>query len=242
VGLLISPKDVDQEAVKSALERRAPSRRESDNSQRAELVLGAPMEVFTLPAVGLQNRNYFSFAGSFVKSLFAAKKIFRQRRPAAVLAMGGFTSAPPVWAGKDFGAKTFLHESNTIPGRANRLLARYVDEAFVGFPSAAARLRARKVTTTGTPVRAGFVAAGVPPAVEPGILPGGMAVLRHSSGRSGRQPYHPRSWAILSSSERASWRCSNWTRPCNSRNRLVTNSRLSGVRAFSRSRSVNIVC
>ena len=68
-----------------------------------------------------------------------------------------------------------------------------------------------------------------------------MAVLRHSSGRSGRQPYHPRSWAILSSSERASWRCSNWTRPCNSRNRLVTNSRLSGVRAFSRSKSVKIV-
>jgi UDP-N-acetylglucosamine--N-acetylmuramyl-(pentapeptide) pyrophosphoryl-undecaprenol N-acetylglucosamine transferase len=156
VGLLISPKDVDQEAVKSALERRAPPRRESEDSQRAEPVLGAPMEVFTLPAVGLQNRNYFSFAGSFVKSLFAAKKIFRQRRPAAVLAMGGFTSAPPIWVGKDFGAKTFLHESNTIPGRANRLLARFVDEAFVGFPSAAARLHARKVTATGTPVRPQF--------------------------------------------------------------------------------------
>ena len=134
VGLLISPKDVDQEAVKSA----------------------RGMEIFTLPAVGLQNRNYFSFAGSFVKSLFAAKKIFRQRRPAAVLAMGGFTSAPPIWVGKDFGAKTFLHESNTIPGRANRLLARFVDEAFVGFPSATARLRARAVTTTGTPVRPQF--------------------------------------------------------------------------------------
>jgi UDP-N-acetylglucosamine--N-acetylmuramyl-(pentapeptide) pyrophosphoryl-undecaprenol N-acetylglucosamine transferase len=73
-----------------------------------------------------------------------------------VLAMGGFTSAPPIWVGKDFGAKTFLHESNTIPGRANRFLARFVNEAFVGFPSAAARLRARKVTTTGTPVRPQF--------------------------------------------------------------------------------------
>jgi len=106
--------------------------------------------------VALQNRNYFSFAGSFVKSLFATRKIFRKRRPAAVLAMGGFTSAPPIWVGKDFGAKTFLHESNTIPGRANRFLARFVDEAFVGFPAAAARLHARKVTTTGTPVRPQF--------------------------------------------------------------------------------------
>jgi UDP-N-acetylglucosamine--N-acetylmuramyl-(pentapeptide) pyrophosphoryl-undecaprenol N-acetylglucosamine transferase len=134
VALLVSPKDVDQEAVKSA----------------------RGMEIFTLPAVGLQNRNYFSFAGSFVKCLFAARKIFGQRRPAAVLAMGGFTSAPPIWVGKDFGAKTFLHESNTIPGRANRFLARFVDEAFVGFPSAVARLHARKVTTTGTPVRPQF--------------------------------------------------------------------------------------
>ena len=152
VGLFISPKDVDQQAVKSA----------------------RGMEIFTLPAVGLQNRNYFSFAGSFVKSLFATKKIFRQRRPAAVLAMGGFTSAPPVWVGRDFGAKTFLHESNTIPGRANRLLARYVDEAFVGFPTAAARLRARKVTTTGTPVR---------PQFQPGDAAVCRALFRLDPGR-----------------------------------------------------------
>ena len=65
------------------------------------------MEIFTLPAVGLQNRNYFSFAGSFVKSLFAARKIFRQRRPDAVLAMGGFTSAPPILVAKGFGRENF---------------------------------------------------------------------------------------------------------------------------------------
>ena len=141
VALLISPKDVDQQAVKSA----------------------AGMEVFTLPAVGLQNRNYFAFAGSFVKSLLSARRIFRQRQPLAVLAMGGFTSAPPVFAARWFTVgksrvKTFLHESNTIPGKANRMLARFVDEAFVGFPETAARLKARKVTATGTPVRPQFQA------------------------------------------------------------------------------------
>jgi UDP-N-acetylglucosamine--N-acetylmuramyl-(pentapeptide) pyrophosphoryl-undecaprenol N-acetylglucosamine transferase len=134
VALLISPKDVDQQAVKS--------------------VRG--MEIFTLSAVALQNRNYFSFARSFWQSWRAAKKIFQGRPPQAVLAMGGFTSAPPVLAGNAFGAKTFLHESNTIPGRANRFLARFVDEAFVGFPEAGARLKAHKVTATGTPVRPEF--------------------------------------------------------------------------------------
>src|SRR5215469_7146390 len=43
VTLLVSPKEVDQQAVKMA----------------------RGMEIVTLPAVGLQNRNYFSFAGSF---------------------------------------------------------------------------------------------------------------------------------------------------------------------------------
>jgi UDP-N-acetylglucosamine--N-acetylmuramyl-(pentapeptide) pyrophosphoryl-undecaprenol N-acetylglucosamine transferase len=135
VSLLISTKDVDQQSVKSA----------------------SGMEIFTLPAVGLQNRNYFSFARNFWQSWRAASKFFKQRKPDAVLAMGGFTSAPPILVAKDCGAKTFLHESNTIPGKANRFLSRFVDEAFVGFPEAGSRLKTRKVTTTGTPVRPQFV-------------------------------------------------------------------------------------
>ena len=73
--------------------------------------------------------------------------------------MGGFTSAPPVLAGKKLGAKTFLHDSNTIPGRANRLLAHVVDEAFVGFPQAAHRLWIQRHAVTGTPVREQFAPA-----------------------------------------------------------------------------------
>jgi UDP-N-acetylglucosamine--N-acetylmuramyl-(pentapeptide) pyrophosphoryl-undecaprenol N-acetylglucosamine transferase len=137
VALLVSPKEVDQQAVKW-LEK---------------------IEVFTLPAVGLQNRNYFSFAKSFWNSFRAARKIFMQKKPAAVLAMGGFTSAPPVLAARKFGAKTFLHESNTIPGKANRFLSRFVDEAFIGFPEAAPQLKAKKISATGTPVRPQFSAA-----------------------------------------------------------------------------------
>lgn len=138
-ALLISPKEVDQQAVKSAREA----------------------EIYTLPAVGLQNRNYLSFGWSFWKSRRAARKIFKKRVPRAVLAMGGFTSAPPVLAARHLGAKTFLHESNTIPGRANRFLARFVDGVFVGFPETAGRLKARKTTVTGTPVRAEFTRPGV---------------------------------------------------------------------------------
>jgi UDP-N-acetylglucosamine--N-acetylmuramyl-(pentapeptide) pyrophosphoryl-undecaprenol N-acetylglucosamine transferase len=134
VALLISPKEVDQQAVQSARE----------------------MEIVTLPAVALQNRNYLSFASSFCNSWMAARELFKARPPQAVLAMGGFTSVPPVLAAKRIRAKTFLHESNTVPGRANRLLARFVDGAFIGFPEAAARLKNSATAVTGTPVRPQF--------------------------------------------------------------------------------------
>jgi UDP-N-acetylglucosamine--N-acetylmuramyl-(pentapeptide) pyrophosphoryl-undecaprenol N-acetylglucosamine transferase len=136
VSLLISPKDVDQQAVQGV----------------------SGVEVTALPAVGLQRRSEIAFVRGFVQSYRAAAKLFRPCPPQAVLAMGGFTSAPPVLAAKRRGAWTFLHESNTIPGRANRWLARVVHQAFVGFPTAAGRLRNRSVTVTGTPVRACFQA------------------------------------------------------------------------------------
>lgn len=167
VGLLISPKEIDRQAVQAARD----------------------VEIFTLPAVGLQDRNYLSFAFSFWNSFQAARKILKSRAPRAVLAMGGFTSAPPVLAARKFGAKTFLHESNTIPGRANRFLARFVDEAFTGFPETARLIKARKTSATGTPVRPQFspsaraadcrAALGLDPAI-PAIL-----VVGGSQGASG---------------------------------------------------------
>jgi UDP-N-acetylglucosamine--N-acetylmuramyl-(pentapeptide) pyrophosphoryl-undecaprenol N-acetylglucosamine transferase len=129
--LLVSPKEVDQSAVKQAPE----------------------IPVSTLPAVAQQDGNIARFALASWRSYRAAGALFRTHRPAAVLAMGGFTSAPAVLAGRRCGAVTFLHESNTLPGRANRWLARWVDEVFVGFAEAGPRLASRHVTPTGTPVR-----------------------------------------------------------------------------------------
>lgn len=134
VSLLISPKDVDQQAVRSA----------------------TGLEVVTLPAVALQRGSRIAFFRGFAKSYLAAGKYFKANPPQAALAMGGFTSVPPVLAAKRCGAKTFLHESNTIPGKANRVLSRFVNCAFVGFPEAAAKLKSRRHALTGTPVRPQF--------------------------------------------------------------------------------------
>lgn len=134
VSLMVSPKEVDQQGVKSA----------------------RGVEVVTLPAVALQRGSRLAFLRGFWQSWRASRREFAGRRPDAVLAMGGFTSAPPVLAAQRSRTSVFLHESNTIPGRANRWLARRVDCAFVGFSQTESRLAAREVLVTGTPVRPGF--------------------------------------------------------------------------------------
>lgn len=167
VTLLVSPKEVDQQALKTkvqSLKSKVPSTaptsasgRETSDFRLETLDL---LSVATLPAVALQGGRYLAFARGFWQSWRAARKLFRARPPHAALAMGGFTSAPPILAARSSGAKTFIHESNAIPGRANRWLARLVDQAFVGFPSAVTRLSVREATVTGTPVRTEFLTAG----------------------------------------------------------------------------------
>ena len=154
--LLISPKEVDQEAVRGI----------------------SGMEIVTLPAVGYKRGGGIAFVRGFIRSYRAAAKLFKSCPPHAALAMGGFTSAAPILAAKRAGAKTFLHESNTIPGRANRWLSWVVDGAFVGFPTAGGRLHKRNVTVTGTPVRPRFqIRAAADCRAEMGFDPARPVVL-----------------------------------------------------------------
>ncbi|PYI81664.1 MAG: undecaprenyldiphospho-muramoylpentapeptide beta-N-acetylglucosaminyltransferase [Verrucomicrobia bacterium] len=134
ITLLVSPKEVDRQAARSAV----------------------GMEVVPLPVVALSRGRLVRFIHGFWNSYRAAYRLFAKRPPQAVLAMGGFTAAPPILAGKKFGTATFLHESNFIPGRANRWLAHWVNQAFVGFPETEGFLLNPKVITTGTPVRSQF--------------------------------------------------------------------------------------
>ncbi|MGZ4964411.1 MAG: undecaprenyldiphospho-muramoylpentapeptide beta-N-acetylglucosaminyltransferase [Limisphaerales bacterium] len=134
VTLIVSQKEVDQQAVAS--------------------VAGKFHQIISLPAVGLSGKNYLGFGVGLTRSVALALRHFRKNRPDVVIAMGGFTSVAPVLAGKLLEAKTYLHESNSIAGRANRWLARLVDLAFVYFPSTI--LGAKKIEALGMPVRAQF--------------------------------------------------------------------------------------
>ena len=130
VTLLVSPKEVDQTAVKSAY----------------------GMDVESLSMIGLAG-NPLKFGCKFIRSTNSCRKLFFKKPPAAVLAMGGFTSLPPVIVGKIMGAKIFLHEANAVPGRAVRILSSFADEVFVQFPDSLPRVLGGNVRATGLPVR-----------------------------------------------------------------------------------------
>jgi UDP-N-acetylglucosamine--N-acetylmuramyl-(pentapeptide) pyrophosphoryl-undecaprenol N-acetylglucosamine transferase len=117
-------------------------------------------QVEKLPTVGLPSPfspALFGFTRRFVESLSLCRSIYRKFNPDAVLGMGGFTSTAPVLAGRFRGIATFIHESNAVPGKANRWTARVVNAVMLGFKECAPFFPKTRTEVTGTPVRTELV-------------------------------------------------------------------------------------
>jgi UDP-N-acetylglucosamine--N-acetylmuramyl-(pentapeptide) pyrophosphoryl-undecaprenol N-acetylglucosamine transferase len=109
-----------------------------------------------LPTIGLPSPfspAIFRFTQRFNESLALSRRIYRAFKPDVVLGMGGFTSTAPILAGRLRGIPTFIHESNAIPGKANRLTARMVRAVLLGFAECAKFFPKVRTEVTGTPLR-----------------------------------------------------------------------------------------
>jgi len=117
-------------------------------------------QVEKLPSIGLPSAfspAFFGFIRRFYESLSLCRSLYRKFKPQVVLGMGGFTSTAPVLAGRIRGIATFIHESNAIPGKANRLTARVVNAVMLGFKECAPFFPKTHTEVTGTPVRTELV-------------------------------------------------------------------------------------
>jgi UDP-N-acetylglucosamine--N-acetylmuramyl-(pentapeptide) pyrophosphoryl-undecaprenol N-acetylglucosamine transferase len=89
---------------------------------------------------------------TFLRRLRASLKkcgaCYDKDRPSAVLGMGGFTSIAPLIAARRRGIPAFLHESNAIPGKANRLAARFCRAVLLGFDECARHFGTRTTHVT----------------------------------------------------------------------------------------------
>jgi UDP-N-acetylglucosamine--N-acetylmuramyl-(pentapeptide) pyrophosphoryl-undecaprenol N-acetylglucosamine transferase len=134
VMLLVSEKDIDAVALSGRTNFR----------------------VEKLPTVALPSPFSPAFVGftrRFFESLSACRSLYRKFKPHVVLGMGGFTSTAPVLAGRIRGIATFIHESNAVPGKANRWTARMVNAVMLGFKECAPFFPKTRTEITGTPVR-----------------------------------------------------------------------------------------
>ena len=73
--------------------------------------------------------------------------------PDAVFAKGGYDTVWPVFWAKLFSVPVYLHESDAIPGRANRLLARFANRIFLAFAGATGYFPGKTTIVVGNPVR-----------------------------------------------------------------------------------------
>lgn len=167
-------------AVAEELQRRDAASRflfltsDRDVDQRILNTAGLPGDH---PRVPLPVRPLRSFARHPVQALTALRqslRISRQAlmrfRPDVVVGLGGYTSVPAVCAARRAGLPIVLLESNSVPGRANRLLARIADVVCTGLPLAGSfPAISRRCRSTGVPVRRRFqvpVATASPAAVS----------------------------------------------------------------------------
>ena len=122
---------------------------------------GYPLEL--VDASGFVGQTFAKQAGSLArlpKGFLQARALLKKHRARAVVGVGGYVTVPVLSAARSLGIPTLIHESNAMPGAANRFLNRFATATAVGLPGANAHFR-RAGVVTGTPVRAEFFA--IPP-------------------------------------------------------------------------------
>lgn len=93
----------------------------------------------------------FKTAGCLLKSYKRCKSLIREFNPDVVIGVGGYVTAPVIYAAKKLGYKTVIHEQNSLPGKSNQFLSKYSDLVCVSFKSSMSFFPGYKTVFTGNP-------------------------------------------------------------------------------------------
>jgi UDP-N-acetylglucosamine--N-acetylmuramyl-(pentapeptide) pyrophosphoryl-undecaprenol N-acetylglucosamine transferase len=138
-------------------------------------------------------RRYFSFKNFLdlfkapVGLLQAIIKIFLLM-PDVVFSKGGHGSVPVVLASRLFRIPVLLHESDAIPGLANKFLSKYSQKIAISFTAAEKFFPSEKIAITGNPIRNTLTKGNPEDAKKIFGLPGDKQVIFIFCGSQGAQP------------------------------------------------------
>lgn len=88
---------------------------------------------------------------TLLNSYYRSKKLIKEFNPDIVVGFGGYVSAPVVYAASKMGYKTFIHEQNSVPGKANLFLSKYSTKIGISLKSSAKHFPEYKTIFTGNP-------------------------------------------------------------------------------------------
>ena len=109
-----------------------------------------PLEIygFSKKKIGRDIKNIFLID----KAIKKCSRIMQEFKPDIVIGTGGYVTYPVIRAAHKLGIKTFIHEQNSIAGKSNITLAKYVDLVGVSFKNSEDYFKtAKKVIYSGNP-------------------------------------------------------------------------------------------
>ena len=132
-----------------------------------------PVRAMQYPRGGLLGKIRFAF--SLARSTLATRRLLKADGVELVLGVGGYISAPPMLAAWTLGRGRVVHESNVVPGLANKLCARVAHQVLLNFAATGARIGGKSQKMVGMPV-------------NPAILSGDREKAAQHYGLDAKQP------------------------------------------------------
>jgi UDP-N-acetylglucosamine--N-acetylmuramyl-(pentapeptide) pyrophosphoryl-undecaprenol N-acetylglucosamine transferase len=137
-------------------------------------------------------RRYFSwqnFLDVFRIAIGTDEAIFHiwKFKPDVIFSKGSFASVPAVVAGHFLKVPIMTHESDAVPGLANKIIGFLSDKTFISFPGSEKHFQISKTVFSGNPVREDIMHGDKPRAMKRFGLENGLPVILIFGGSQGAQ-------------------------------------------------------
>lgn len=109
-------------------------------------------QLLDLPTMVKNIRDFFYVLGGIRES----RRLLKELQPAVIFVKGGFVGVPVGLAAASLHIPYVTHDSDAIPGLANRIIARWASLHAVALPREVYRYPAKKTITTGIPLQTEF--------------------------------------------------------------------------------------
>ena len=134
----------------------------ADGRMEMEKVPAAGYEIVGLPVAGLQRKltlSNFALPFKVIKSVSMAKKLIREFKPDIAIGVGGYASAPLLWAAGRMGVPTLIQEQNGYAGLTNKIVGKKAKSICVAYEGMERFFPADRIIMSGNPIRKEIVPA-----------------------------------------------------------------------------------